>query len=128
MHLYLETVSTHDSTIGLLSSLTFRCFTLELPDINNAENISCIPAGHYAFRKHYSPSLGWVIHIRDVPKRTWIYIHAGNFTSEIRGCILVGSGMKDLNNDGIPDVTGSTKTFKKLLASLPDKGTITIRR
>ena len=111
-----------DCTIGRLQFGNFQCWTLELPLLNNATDISCIyPAGGYRGQKHFSTNNGDCIAIDNVMDRTNIQIHSGNYTSQIRGCVLVGDSVKFLNDDLIPDVTNSKNTLKKLLALLPDK-------
>lgn len=126
----IRTLSLSDCTIGQLELVgtPFKCFTLELPWLDNKQNISCVPAGTYKYEKRKSPSLGQVIHILDVENRTWIYIHAGNFTSQIQGCVLVGQAIKDINRDGTPDVTASAPTFNSLMDRTSDTGTVTIER
>ena len=116
-----------DCTIGRLWCGEFQCFTLELPLLNNATDISCIyPAGGYNGQKHFSPNNGDCIAINNVMDRTNIQIHSGNYTSQIRGCILVGDSIKFLNDDTIPDVTNSKNTLKKLLSVLDNEFTIEI--
>ena len=104
-----------DCTIGTIVFGDNRYFTLELPWLDNQVNISCIPPGLYEAQYRNSPSNGDVIELKDVPGRTYIQIHAGNYTSQILGCILVGESLKDINSDGIIDVTNSNKTLTKLL-------------
>lgn len=115
-----------DCTIGRLSVDNFQCFTLELPDKDNQTNISCIPEGTYNYHARLSNRNGFVLELEDVKDRTFIQIHSGNYTSQIRGCILVGDSIKHLNNDKIPDITNSKKTLKKLLDLVDDKGTVKI--
>jgi len=115
-----------DCTIGRLCFEDFQCFTLELPDLNNQRNISCIPEGVYNCHIFNSQKNGKVISIEDVPGRSYIQIHSGNFTSQIEGCILVGDSIKRLNADNIPDVTNSKKTLSELLAIVPMKTKISI--
>lgn len=116
-----------DCTIGRLWCGDFQCFTLELPLLDNASNVSCIyPAGGYHGEKHLSPNNGKCIAITNVMDRTNIQIHSGNYTSQIRGCILVGDSIKFLNDDKIPDVTNSKATLKKLLSVLDDNFSIEI--
>jgi len=123
----INTVVLDDCTIGALQCGKFRCFTLELPWINNANSISCIPSGTYDYVVHQSPSLGKVIHILDVEKRKWIYIHKGNFKRQIKGCILVGTMLKDIDGDGSPDVGSSGTAFNNLMNAISlNGGTITI--
>lgn len=106
----------------------FQCFFLELPDLNNQQYISCIPEGQYEAFKRFSPSKQKeVIQYEDVPNRTYIQIHEGNFTSQILGCQLPGDGVKWLNADGIPDVTNSGDTMGELMSMLPDRFTVTIK-
>ena len=114
-------------TLGVLTVGDFRCFTLELPMLDNAPDISCIyAAGGFRGNKHFSPHNGDVIAIDNVMDRTHIQIHSGNFTRDILGCILVGDSIKFLDGDNIPDVTNSRNTLKKLLAVLPDTFNIEI--
>jgi len=110
-----------DCTLGRLSLGNFQCFTLELPDLDNASGISCIPVGTYKAFKRQSQKNGSVIELKAVPKRQFIQIHRGNYTRQIEGCILVGSSIAFLDNDQVPDVTNSGVTMDKLLSLLPDE-------
>ena len=67
------------------------CDTLELPYRNNLNEISAIPAGTYSGRVRTDGRLGWRIEFDAVPGRSNIQIHPGNVTSQIEGCILVGT-------------------------------------
>ena len=116
-----------DCTLGRLTYGEFQCFTLELPWLDNQQNISCIPAaGAYQGRKHKSPSNGDCVAIDNVLNRTYIQIHSANYRSQIKGCIAVGDSIKFLNDDGVPDVTNSKCTLKRLLTALPNKFLIEI--
>ncbi len=113
-----------DNKICLLNkneSIIFDCLTLELPNKNNQKNISRIPAGIYQVRKRYSEKHQWHFKILDVPGRTYILIHAGNFYTDIEGCVLVGDKLKDINKDGFQDVLNSRKTLDKILEIVPDQ-------
>ena len=105
--------------------MTFK--TLELPDLGNARRISCIPEGEYKYMRYESPKHGSVLLLMDVPNRSMIEVHVGNFTREILGCILVGDAHKDLDSDGIMDVKNSRKTLEKLLPLAGISGTIEIK-
>jgi hypothetical protein len=94
--------------------------TLELAWKNNEKQISCIPAESYKVVKRNSPKYGNHFHIKDVPNRSWVLIHHGNYHSDILGCILVGKGLKDINNDGLLDVTSSKIAMGELNAYLPN--------
>lgn len=124
----LETVSYNDCTLGRLWIGRFRCFTLELPWLDNARNKSCIPAGIYSYFFRDSPKNGAILQLKDVPDRDYIQIHAGNYTSQIEGCVLVGDSIRYLNNDSIPDVTNSKETLRLLLAKAGAEGQIQIVR
>ena len=117
-----------DCTLGRLDYGDFRCFTLELPWRDNEINVSCIPEGEYDAIKYDSPSKGDVILLKGVKGRSFIEIHAGNFTRQIRGCILPGDGIKYLDADSIPDVTNSRVTLSKLLSVLPEEFKVIIKR
>lgn len=115
-----------DSTVGFASYKDFHFFTLELPYIGNKQNISAVHPGLYKAKKYNSPKFGLVILLENVPERSWIEIHPGNYTSQIEGCILPGDGIKYLNEDSIPDVTNSRNTMNKLLAMLPEEFEVSI--
>lgn len=109
------------------AAVGFKSFkTLELPDRGNARNISCIPKGTYKAVKHNSPKFGESIHILNVPNRSEVLVHYGNFYLDTRGCILIGIGLADINGDGIKDVTSSKRAMRELLSLLPDEFDIVI--
>ncbi|MBW2962319.1 DUF5675 family protein [Mesonia aestuariivivens] len=91
----------------------FDC--LELPWKNNQQNISCIPEGIYQVKKRTSPKFGEHFHVLNVPGRSYILIHKGNYYTDIRGCILPGLNLSDVNRDGVIDVTNSTQAMAQLL-------------
>lgn len=88
--------------------------TLELPDLGNQQNISCIPEGGYEVHRIYSPKFGKCFHLQDVPGRSEILIHKGNYNKDTHGCILVGMGRADINGDGVTDVIESSLAMDKL--------------
>ena len=115
-------------TVGFARLGSFNFVTLELPSKDNQKNISCIPAGIYKAKKRISPGKGYeVIEFIDVPNRTYIQAHYGNYTSQLLGCQLYGDGLKYLNSDDIVDITNSEKTIKKILSMLPDYFEIEIK-
>ncbi len=115
-----------DCTLGHLIAGDYRCFTLELPWRNNRRGVSCIPIGRYQARKYASPRHGQVLLLDGVPDRAWIEVHAGNYTRQVRGCILVGEAVTHLDGDGIPDVARSRAALRKLLKRLPDEVVVVI--
>jgi hypothetical protein len=75
------------------------CDTLELPWLDNAADVSCIPEGEYELVKgthaSYKGPLGKLLKydcytVANVPNRTDIDVHIGNFPKDTKGCILVG--------------------------------------
>jgi hypothetical protein len=118
----------NDCAVGrlTLSGSAFQCFTLELPWLENEANVSCIPKGTYKAFKRISQRNGSVFELRNVPQRSSIQCHGGNYTRQIQGCILVGSSVTFLDADTIPDVTNSKDTLAKLLALLPDEFEVTL--
>ena len=96
-------------TLGILRKTDgqFGCDTLELPWLQNKQNISCIPTGNYKVKKVFSLKFGNVYEVQDVPGRSGIYFHEGNFFFNTKGCILLGSLPKDINSDGQIDLQNS---------------------
>lgn len=97
----------------------YDCHTLELPWKDNKRNISCIPEGDYQVEKRYSGKFKRHFHITDVEGRKWILIHAGNYYTDVRGCVLVGRDLKEINGDGIMDVVKSKDAMADLLGQMP---------
>ena len=104
----------------------YECKTLELSWKNNQRRISCIPKGSYKVVPRTSEKFGKHFHITNVPGRSYILIHAGNYHTQILGCVLVGQMHLDINNDGDKDVTNSRNTLKKLLELAPNGFTLCI--
>ncbi|MBK5213368.1 MAG: hypothetical protein JJE55_06885 [Flavobacteriaceae bacterium] len=104
----------------------FECKTLELPWLNNEKQKSCIPAGKYQVVSRFSPKFKNHFHVLDVPGRSYILIHPGNYYTDILGCILVGDKLSDVNGDGRRDVTNSKNTLAKLLKLAPEGFELTI--
>ncbi len=99
---------------------------LELPDRNNQRNISRIPSGTYSCILRWSEKYNWHYHIKNVPNRSLILMHFGNYYTDTRGCILVGNAFRDINSDGYRDVTSSKKTMKRILSLAPSEFELTI--
>ena len=119
-------------TIGVMillqnDELKHYCVTLELPDKQNQRNISRIPKGIYTIKKRHSKKYGEHIILDGVQNRSFILIHSGNYYTNTRGCILIGSTFKDINKDGQTDVINSRKTLDDLLFHLPTQTIITIQ-
>lgn len=89
-----------------------RFCILELPDRNNARNISRIPAGRYRMTPETSPKFRDYFRIHDVPGRSGILVHRGNLPSHTQGCLLIGLRFTDLDGDGLFDVSQSDAAMR----------------
>lgn len=106
MKLTLVRVDANDRGLfGKLITDGFECVTLERHDI-------AVPCGTYRVTLYQSPSHGLVPLLHDVPGRSMIEIHEGNFEWNSKGCILVAARR---NGDCIEN---SRVTLRKLVAIL----------
>lgn len=101
--------------------------TLELPWDGNKVRKSCIPEGTYTAKVHQSPKFGWSLWLQNVPGRTAILIHQGNYTRQILGCILVGLAHVDIDKDDITDVVSSKLAMGILKGVLKDETEVEIK-
>lgn len=73
----------------------FYSNTLERPDLSNKPNISCIPKGMYEVKLTYSSKFKRKLPlVMDVPGRSGIRFHKGNYVRDTEGCILIGENSK----------------------------------
>lgn len=94
------------------------CVTLERPAATFADPHPCIPAGEYRVVLYQSPHFGRRMPLlENVPGRSGIEIHWGNFVSDFKGCIGVGSTLTRLP-DGSPAIWNTRVTFEKLFAAI----------
>ena len=100
----------------------FSCVTLELPDKGNINSISSIPIGTYKVIHRRSKKYKNHLILLDVPNRRYILIHSGNFYTDTRGCILVGSRFGEINQDSLLDITASKRTLSRLLETTDEGG------
>jgi hypothetical protein len=105
----------------LLNGDTQLAFTCERPWLDNAPDVSCIPAGSYNFNRYESPTKGRVWITQDVPGRTNIELHSANFPSQLEGCIAAGDGFIRDASLNILGVADSRNTLGKLYNELPDE-------
>ena len=109
-----------DRTLGRLlvfDGLTMQASfaTMEPPWAGNEANKSCIPSGIYVASPRSSQKFGDHLLIEDVPDRTYILCHRGNYPSNTQGCVLVGMAHKDLNWDGKADISSSQAAMDLLV-------------
>jgi hypothetical protein len=110
----------------ILNGTTFGCHTAEPPWKDNQKNISCIPAGIYKLWPNLSPTFGKGYLVKNVPGRSHILIHTGNFAgdqalnlrTDTDGCILPGSAIGNLV--GQTAVLSSRTAFNRLTNLLGD--------
>jgi hypothetical protein len=103
-----------DGTFGAVTidGIAF-CVSLELPWIDNQEHISCIPAGHYYCDPYRSNKFGDTFIVSNVPQRSAILLHPGNFIADTHGCILLGQYWDKLRGERA--IKNSGKTFDKFM-------------
>ena len=101
----------------------FECYTLE-PSRTSPVHAGhpCIPAGVYSVVFTPSPHLGYITpELLDVPGRSDIRIHVGNFPKDSLGCVLVGQAA------AADTVLESRQAFNKLMTLLKTAlGNITV--
>jgi len=79
---------THGTNGNLSIDGVSICHTIELPNKDNKNKISCIPEGVYEVRKRTSEKHGKHLQIINVPNRDLILFHpANNAMLELMGCI-----------------------------------------
>lgn len=100
-------------------------FTLEPAWRDNARSedpfkASCIPVGRYLCCRHESPKFGHTFLLCNVPKRSEIIFHAGNFAKNTRGCILIGEkmGYDDFSNYAVYSSRQAMKQFMHKLRGI----------
>lgn len=114
-----------DGTFGRLTlPCGWSCFTVERPWLDNRPRESCIPDGVYRMSRRRSPVVertsdgdyleGW--EVCDVPGRSYIMIHPGNWPHNFKGCIGVGRSYAVIQ--GTTGVSHSRITFAELMGRL----------
>ena len=130
---YKEFQTESDVTLYQGYEVLFECKSLELPWKDNKRRESCIPEGVYKAQRHISPNFGKSIWIRDVPDRSEILMHVGNFIAsampdpESDGCPLVGEQFMDISGYGYNDLTKSAITIQRIYDECDDELTVEIR-
>mgnify|MGYP003632453159 FL=1 len=94
--LLIRDTFTDKSVMGkLYCNAEFIAHTLELAWRDNQKSVSCIPEGEYSCRVRLARESGSrdYVHllVQDVPNRSYILFHRGNYPSDSRGCILTGT-------------------------------------
>jgi hypothetical protein len=121
MHAILKRVYQPKQTVGHITLFDgfekkFEGKVLELPWLDNDNNVSCIPEGTYYVRPFKSTKFGNCFEVVDVPGRSAILFHAGTYVTHTEGCLLVGFSLADLNKDGLLDVANSKDAINELVS------------
>ena len=89
MELHLHRTYFKEGTNGaLFYNDRFLGFTIELPWLNNARSISCIPEGVYQLKARYSEKFKHHLQLQNVKGRSLILLHPANDAlKELEGCI-----------------------------------------
>ena len=114
----------NDRTIGRIEHNGKAWWTVERPWKDNEPFISCIPEGDYPMVRVDSPRFGpdtW--EIAEVPGREHILIHLGNWSSDVQGCIAIGTSLF-ANLEG---VGSSSKAIKEFYAHTRETDQLMIR-
>lgn len=122
-----RTTTSDQGTEGILATDGFFCKTLELPWRENKSNISCVPSQEYIVKIRQSPKYGKIFWLTNVPKRSYILIHSGNyagdknkgFKTHVAGCILIGMTHGFLN--GQRAILNSRIILKKFMNFMNDE-------
>jgi len=117
----IRTESSAQGTLGMLLVNDMRFYTIELPWKENQRSKSCIPYGEYACELINSPHFGEVYQIKDVPGRTHILMHPGNWAGDTEqgyrtdsdGCVLLGEAPGNIANQLC--VTSSKKALNHFM-------------
>jgi len=104
-------------TFGILKlQKSAFCWTLEPRDEENVNSISSIPVQQYICKRINSPKYGITFEITNVPGRTNVLFHWGNYDNNTKGCVLVGDKKATLGYREA--LLNSKKTFELLIKEL----------
>lgn len=98
---------TDHGIFGRLETEGWACATLERHDI-------AIPVGEYPITIYDSPKHGNIPLLSNVPGRSMIEIHEGNWERQSLGCILVGRERAVI--EGREGINASKDTLRQLIA------------
>lgn len=127
----IKLVRTSENSFGTFGILSIEyphyqpiAVAMELKWKDNKRNISCIPPGTYELFKRMKGKKKFVYEFKNVPYRTYIQIHVGNYPADSKGCILVGEKFNFIKNK--PVLLESTHAFNEMSYFLKDKKSISI--
>ena len=106
-----------EATLGKLTVKDHVFWIAERPWRGNKKEVSCIPNGVYTCKAYSSKRFGETFEVTEVPDRTYILFHVGNFPEkDSHGCLLVGSSLMA----NAPAVASSKKAMTKFREILKD--------
>lgn len=119
LELYRDPSTDQGTKSGLYLDDDEVCSMLELPWLENERGISCIPPGRYEvayMKESASGKYKDVYHVKDVPGRTGILIHMGNWAGDISlglksdtdGCLLPCMSFKTDDNGQLMGLDSKT--------------------
>lgn len=118
---------TPDFTLGVVleeGRVPF-CLSLERPWVNNQKEISCIPKGEYRIKRQIKPKHGSCFEVMNVPNRTDILIHKGNFVWDSAGCIIFGEQFENVmtshSDKPVTSVQQSGVAYSQFMAIMAGK-------
>ena len=98
----------------------YTAYTVERPWLDNARNISCIPAGQYLIApRRYHRGKYDAYEVLNVPDRTHILFHVGNTPDDLAGCIAPGERLGAIR--GKWAVTSSKRAFGAFMAAMDNR-------
>jgi hypothetical protein len=113
-----------EATLGKLTVLDEVFWIAERPWRGNKKEISCIPSGTYTCKRYISKRFGETFEVTEVPNRTYILFHVGNFPEkDSHGCLLVGSSLMP----NAPAVASSKNAMTKFREILKDVESFELR-
>src|SRR5690606_39271253 len=103
---------TRDDVVGAAQMGTFQAGSVSGVTLEN--DSKKIPTGSYSASLYHSPKFQrTVIRLDNVPGRTDIEIHVGNYVADTTGCILVGKNANKSGKDGT--ITNSKEKLDELV-------------
>lgn len=124
----IRTESGLEGTFGKLLAPDYTFSTAELPWKNNQTSISCIPFGEYECSIVDSPKYGLVYQVHNVPNRTHILFHWGNwagdkssgYKSNSDGCIILGMTRAIISGqNAVSSSRVAVERFHKIMGNKP---------
>ena len=95
--------------------------TVERPWLDNAPDVSCVPAGLYSCVRHSSQKYKDTFRLKDVPNRTGILLHPGNHMDHSAGCIIIGEKFDPYKDE--PGIQSSSEGFQEFMKILENRQT-----